>query len=94
MFFSTSDAERSAGGWIAAQQLRNKPVYPVDERRFGKEHEWAIAFNQVYAVLATEIGSLFTDGTLSAAAMHPDAANASFGTIAYDAFGIAGRCHH
>jgi hypothetical protein len=66
-------------------------VYPMEKRHVGKKHKRAIAFNQMHALFAAEVYSFLTNRTLSNTAVHPDTANASFGTVSHHPFSVSGR---
>jgi hypothetical protein len=48
----------------------------------------------MYALVMAEVHSVLADGPLPTPTMHPDVANASFGTVPHHTFSIARSSHY
>jgi len=62
----------------------------MNKLRVAKKHERAVSFDYMYVVFAAELHRLWSDGTLSAAPVQPNAADAGLRTILHHLFRISG----
>ena len=70
--------------WVAAGEFADEAVEAVDGPALCQKHERALAGDYANPALEAELDGPTADCALSSSPMHPNARNASLGTITHD----------
>ena len=78
---------------VTAEEFAEEAMEGMDSATLGQKHVRAFTWDDGDAVLLAEFDSLLAHRSLAAAAIHPDAANSSLGTILHNCGGDFWRRH-